>query len=98
MEAAPASFSPPGAGALSGLHPGPSAGTAEPPPIPVGAGGSLGTAAAVMVGFPRGSLELVGMALGGTLIPCPSGLGMLGIFSRLTTGTNKLGERIFGER
>lgn len=89
---APASFSP-GAGALSGLHPGPSAGIAESPPTPADTGGSFGTAA--VAGFPRGSLELVGTALGGTLIPCPSGLGMLGIFSRLTTGTNKLG-REFG--
>lgn len=30
------------------------------------------------------------------MIPCPSGLGMLGIFSRLTTGTNKLGREFGG--
>lgn len=92
---APVSLSP-GAGTLSGLHPGPSAGSTESPPSPAGTGGSLGTAAATA--FPRGSLELVGTALGGTLIPCPSGLGMLGIFSRLTTGTKRLAESVGRER
>lgn len=84
----PGSFSP----ALStGLAVG--AGT-ESPPAP---GGSLGGGGGAGEGLPGGSAGLeaggAGGALGGVLGAAlsPSGLGKLGIFSRFTTGMNKLG-------
>lgn len=84
----PGSFSPPA------LSTGLAVGGGGSPPAP---GGSLGGGGGVEEGLPGGSVGLeaggAADALGGVLGAAlsPSGLGRLGIFSRFTTGMNKLG-------